>query len=150
MRVEDIMTKEVSSCSPGTNAAAAAEIMWNKDCGSVPIIEDGGRIVGIVTDRDLFIALGTRNQRAADLPVSEIMNHEVLICSPEDDLRVALKTMAQERVHRLPVVDQDGALQGILSIDDVVSRAESDGLSKEVLRTMKALCERPNRTTTAA
>jgi len=144
MRVEEIMTKDVSSCAPATNAAAAAEIMWNKNCGSLPIVEDGGRVVGMVTDRDLFIALGTRNERAGDLQVGEIMNHDVSLCAPDDDIRVALTTMATKQVHRLPVVDRDGALQGILSIDDVVLRAQSDGLSKEVLKTMKAVCDRPN------
>lgn len=144
MRVEEIMTKDVSSCAPATNAAAAAEIMWNKNCGSLPIVEDGGRVVGMVTDRDLFIALGTRNERAGDLQVGEIMNHDVSLCAPDDDIRAALTTMATKQIHRLPVVDRDGALQGILSIDDVVLRAQSDGLSKEVLKTMKAVCDRPN------
>lgn len=136
------MTKDVSSCGRATNAAAAAEIMWTRNCGSLPIVEDGGRVVGIVTDRDLFIALGTRNQRAGDLPVAEIMNQDVSLCAPDDDIRAALKTMAHKQIHRLPVVDRDGALRGILSTDDIVVRAESDGLSKEVLKTIKAVCDR--------
>jgi CBS domain-containing protein len=57
------MTKDVSCGSPGTNVAAAAEIMWAKNCGSLPIVEDGGHVVGMITDRDLFIALGTQNRR---------------------------------------------------------------------------------------
>jgi len=145
VRVEDIMTKEVSYCAPGTNAAAAAEIMWTKNCGSLPIVEDDGRVVGIVTDRDLFIALGTRNQQAADLQVGEIMNRDLSLCAPQDDVRVALETMAKRQSHRLPVVDKDGALKGILSIDDIVLRAEADGLSHDVLKTMKAICDRANR-----
>jgi CBS domain-containing protein len=144
MRVEEIMTKDVSYCTPGTNAAAAAEIMWTRNCGSLPIVEDGGRVVGLVTDRDLFIALGTQNRRPADLPVGEIMNRDLSVCAPGDDLRQALKTMAEKQSHRLPVVNENGALQGILSIDDIVSRAEADGLSKDVLKTMKAICDRPD------
>src|SRR5262249_56366051 len=59
MQVREIMTKDVSSCSPGTNAAAAGEKMWNKGCGSLPVIERSGRVIGMITDRDLFIALAT-------------------------------------------------------------------------------------------
>ena len=142
MRVEEIMTKEVSYCAPGTNAAAAAEMMWTKNCGSLPVVEDGGRVLGIVTDRDLFIALGTRNQRPADLPVGEVMNGDLAVCAPGDDIRAVLKTMAQRQCHRLPVVDKDGALAGILSIDDIVVRAQADGLSNDVLKAVKAICDR--------
>lgn len=144
MQVQDIMTKQVSYCSPGTNAAAAAEIMWTRNCGSLPIVENGGSVVGMVTDRDLFIALGTRNLNAADLAVGEVMNRDLAICAPDDDVRDALKTMAQHQIHRLPVVDQDGALKGILSLDDIALRAEADGLAKDLLKTMKAICDRHN------
>jgi CBS domain-containing protein len=145
MRVEEIMTKDVSYCAPGTNAAAAAELMWTKNCGSLPVVEDGGHVVGMVTDRDLFIALGTQNRRPADLAVGELMNRDLAICAPGDDLRQALKTMAEKQYHRLPVVDENGVLKGILSIDDIVLRAEADGLSKDVLKAMKAICDRDNR-----
>jgi len=65
MRVNDVMTKDVSFCNPGTSAAAAAEMMWTQDCGVLPVLEDSGRIAGMVTDRDLFIALGTTNRSAS-------------------------------------------------------------------------------------
>jgi CBS domain-containing protein len=125
MRVEEVMTKEVSFCNPGTNAAAAAEIMWNRNCGVLPVLEDSGRLVGMVTDRDLFIALGTQNRNASDLPVGEIVHREPFACAPEDDVRNALKTMAQQRVYRLPVLDKSAALKGILSMDDVISSRPS-------------------------
>jgi CBS domain-containing protein len=143
MQVQDLMTKDVSFCNPGTNAAAATEIMWTRNCGSLPIVEDGRGVIGMVTDRDLLIALGTRNQRAADLPVGEVMNKDVALCAPDDDVREALKTMAQRQLHRLPVVDNDGTLKGMLSLDDIALRAEA-GLNKELLQTMKAICNRRN------
>jgi CBS domain-containing protein len=145
MRVEDVMTRDVSFCNPGTNAAAAAEIMWTRDCGVLPVLEDSGRVVGVVTDRDLFIALGTQNRNASEIPVGTIMHPEPSLCAPDDDVRKALKTMAQQRVHRLPVVDKSGELKGILSMNDVVLRAksETDGIFKDdVIRTLKAICER--------
>jgi CBS domain-containing protein len=144
MRVEDVMTKDVSFCSPGTNAAAAAEIMWNRNCGILPVLEDSGQLVGMVTDRDLFIALGTQNRNASDLPVGEIMHREPSGCAPEDDVRKALKTMAQQQVHRLPVLDKSGTLKGILSMDDVIVRGkiETDGAIKDdVIRALRAICE---------
>ena len=144
MQVADLMTKDVSFCNPHTSAAAAAEIMWNRDCGALPVLEDSGRIVGIITDRDLFIALGTNNRSASDLPVGEIMHREPAVCAPSDDVRIALKAMAHQRVHRLPVVDQSGELKGILSINDVVlqDKSEANGAFRdEVIRTLKAICE---------
>lgn len=139
MQVQEIMTKDVSSCGPETNAAAAAEIMWRRGCGSIPVVGNGGYVLGIVTDRDLFIALGTQNKRPAELSLGEIMNRNVSSCAPGDDLRTALSTMAQARVHRLLVTDRDGALKGLLSIDDVIAQAEMEGLSKDVLRTLNAI-----------
>lgn len=147
MRVEELMTRPVAFCNPATNAAVAAEIMWNQNCGVLPVAEDGGRAVGIVTDRDLFIALGTTNRRAADIPVGEVMQTELACCVPEDDIRTALKTMAKRKLHRLPVVDKSGMLKGIVSMNDIVLRAEGEaaGLSGDVVRTMKAICEHPQR-----
>lgn len=139
------MTKDVSFCSPGTNAAAATEIMWTRNCGALPIVEDSRGVIGMVTDRDLLIALGTRNRNASDLPVSEVMSKDLSLCTPDDDVRDALKIMAERQLHRLPVVDKDGGLKGILSLDDIALRAETDGLSKDLLKTMKAICDRQSR-----
>ena len=150
MRVEDIMTKEVFYCGPGTDASAAAEIMWIRNCGALPVVEEGGRVVGMVTDRDLFIALGTQNRMPAELSVGEIMTREPSICSPDDDVRDAMTTMAQRRLHRLPVVGKDGALEGIVSLDDIALRADMERLSKDLLRTMKAVVERPTNRTAGA
>ena len=144
MQVQDIMTKDVSFCSPATNAAAATEILWTRNCGALPVVEDGRGVVGIVTDRDLLIALGTSNRNASDVSVGEVMKKDVSVCAPNDDTRDALKIMAQRQLHRLPVVDKDGALKGILSLDDIALRAEADGLSRELLNTMKAICDRRN------
>jgi len=144
MQVQEIMTRHVSVCNPDTNAAAAAEIMWNNDIGVLPVVEDGGRPVGVVTDRDLFIALGTRDQRPSELRVSDVMQTGLSLCSPDDDIRTALKTMAQQQLHRLPVVDKSGTVKGILSLNDVALKAGVDGLSKEdVAQTMQAICAHP-------
>jgi len=140
VRVQEIMTQEVSCGSPATNAAEAAEIMWTKNCGVLPIVADGGHVVGIVTDRDLFIALGTQNRRPADLQMREIMREDPIFCAPGDDVRQALKIMAKQRVCRLPVVDELGGLQGILSVDDVLAR--TDGAVKDdAVQALEAISE---------
>lgn len=87
--------------------------------------------------------LSCQNRRAADLPLGEIMHRDLSLCAPSDDVRIALKTMAQRHVHRLPVVDRDGKLKGMLSIDEVVAWAEAEGLANDVLRALIAI--RPHR-----
>ena len=144
MQVEQIMTKDVCSCGPGMNAATAAELMWKNNIGSLPIVEDGGRVVGIVTDRDLFLALGTGNRRPGELPVGEIMTKDLALSTPRSDVRDALKTMAQRQLRRLPVVDDGGAIVGILSLGDVALRADDD-VSMDVLNAVRAVCDRRNR-----
>ena len=142
MRVQDVMRKPVSYCHAGTDAAAAAEIMWSQNCGCLPIVEDGSRVIGMVTDRDLFIALGTQNRKPAEMQVGEVMSKDISLCSPEDDVRTALRMMAQKQAHRLPVVDKNGDLRGILSIDDVVVKARHEGLANDVIDTLTNICER--------
>ncbi len=144
MQVEEIMNRDVASCSPETNAAAAAEIMWRRNCGALPIVEHGGRVVGIVTDRDLCIALGTSNRRAAELPLGEIMHKDLALCNPGSDVRAALRTMAQRQLRRLPVVDEAGALKGVLSLSDIALRT-ADDLSMDVLNAARAIYDRRDR-----
>lgn len=143
MRVQDLMTQDVVSCSPETNLAVAAELMWNADCGVLPVIADG-KLRGILTDRDITIALGTRNRPASDIPVQEVAATGVEKCLPNVDVHAAMTQMRMARVHRLPVVNSEGEVQGILSINDIVLASDrKDGSldSKEVLKTIKALCE---------
>ena len=148
MQVAEIMTKDVCSCGPGTNAATAAELMWNRNFGSLPIVEDGGRVVGMVTDRDLFLALGTSNRRPSELPLGEIMNKDLALCNPGSDVRNALRTMAQRQLRRLPVVDEAGNLMGMLSLADVALRAD-DALSADTVNVIRAVCDRRNRSRAA-
>jgi CBS domain-containing protein len=144
MQVAEIMSKDVSSCGPGMNAATAAELMWKRNCGSLPVVEDGGRVVGIVTDRDLFLALGTSNRSPGDVPVGEIMNRDIAFTTPGSDVRDALKTMAQRQLRRLPVVNDNGTLVGIVSVGDIAVRANDD-IAMDVLSAFRAVCDRRDR-----
>jgi CBS domain-containing protein len=144
MRVQDTMNKDVCFCSPETNAAAAAEIMWRRNCGALPVVDEGGRVVGIVTDRDLFIALGTSDLRPSELQVGDIMNRELALCNPSNDIRDALRTMGQRQLRRLPVVDETGALRGVVSLSDIALRT-TDDLSMDLLNTERAIYDRRDR-----
>jgi CBS domain-containing protein len=130
MNVKDVMMRTPVFCGPETNAGAAAEIMWNRNCGLLPIVDAEGKVAGVVTDRDLCIALGTRNARAGEISLREITTGRVYFCYPEDDIHDALRTMTHQKVRRLLVLDKDGRLQGILSMDDLVRHATDRSLGK--------------------
>lgn len=148
MKVQDIMTKNVKACTPDTSLSAAAALMWDVDCGVLPVVSDGGKVVGLITDRDIAIALGTRNRLASDIPVSEVMAAQVYSCVADDDVHTALKTMRKDRVHRLPVVNEEGLLEGIVSMNDIALHAEKfdghrikDLTYDDFVNTFKAICE---------
>ena len=141
MKVKDIMTTELATCTPETTLAAAAHLMWDSDCGILPVVDDG-ELVGVVTDRDMYIALATRNERASRLRAGAVANKTVWTCGPEDDVHTALATMKQHRVRRLPVLGFGRTLIGMVSMNDIVLAAGGDsGVGgEEVLDALKAIC----------
>jgi CBS domain-containing protein len=143
MKVKEVMTSDVKSCSLDTNLAAAAKIMWEGDCGAVPVTDEGGKVVGVITDRDICIAGATRDRTEGEIPVREVISRTLYACTPGDDVRAALDTMKAEQVRRLPVVGQDGRLTGIVSIHDIAVEArpnKNSGLrAEDVLETFIAI-----------
>ncbi len=150
MRVGDVMMRTPASCSPKTNLGAAVEILWTRNCGILPVVGAEGRVIGVITDRDICIALATRNQMAGEIDVSQVFSGRLIACRPEDDIRVALAAMGNSKVRRLPVVDVEGKLVGILSMDDVVLHANAGVMGRapelshdEVMEALKQVY-RPN------
>ena len=141
MKIKDIMTAEPRTCSLGTNLAAAAALMLDGDCGILPVVEDG-KLVGVVTDRDMYIALATRNKRASQVTVGEVVQTPVHTCGPDDDIRVALATMKQHRVRRLPVEGFGGTVAGIISMNDILLAAgpRKAVRDEEVVNTLQSIC----------
>jgi CBS domain-containing protein len=123
MKVADVMMRTPASCTAETNLAAAVEILWTRNCGMLPIVNHDGTVTGVVTDRDICIALGTRNRHAAEITVQEIQPEKLFACKADDDIHTALAIIAGAKVRRLPVLDETGKLQGILSLDDVALHA---------------------------
>ena len=147
MKVAEVMTQDVQSCTSETNLAAAAMQMWNGDCGVLPVVDNDGRVIGIITDRDICIAAATNHQDIAGIKVGEVTTGEVQSCAPEMNVRDALKIFEQARVRRLPVLDKNNKLQGILSMNDIVLRTLGSRDQKpgevsyaEVVNTFKAIC----------
>jgi CBS domain-containing protein len=143
MKVQEVMTEDVKACSPDTNLAAATALMWENDCGALPVVVDGKTPIGVITDRDIAIAVGTRGRSPQEIRVDEVMSGQLFACAPDDDIHTALKTMRKDKVRRLPVIT-DGTLKGILSINDVVLQAQKGDAEldyDDVLSTFKALCE---------
>jgi CBS domain-containing protein len=140
MKVSDIMSRQPSTCGPGTSVAAAAHLMWEADCGILPVVDDG-RLVGVVTDRDMYIALATRNRLPSELTVGDVATRPVITCAAGDDVHDALRLMQRALVRRLPVLDDRGALVGLLSTDDLVRVAgpRKAVRPEQVVETLQAL-----------
>ncbi len=122
MRVRDIMTTRVWSCSYNATVASAAETMLDRDCGFVPVVGNEGEVLGVVTDRDLCMALVKRDRRASEIPIAEVCSGRVVACHAGDEIHDVLQVMENARVHRLPVLE-DGRLHGIISMTDVLRHA---------------------------
>ena len=148
MKVKELMTKDVLCCSPNESLNRAAQLMWEGDCGVVPVVASDGKLVGVITDRDVCMAAYTKGRPLAALWVEEAMSKKVSKCSPDASLEVALSTMKDARVRRLPVVDDAGRLAGILSMNDVAREARKQSklplgqaLCADLAQTMGVICE---------
>ncbi len=143
MRVKELMTVAPWSCRISDFANTAAQIMWDRDCGIVPVLGDDGRVVGVLTDRDICMAAHFQDLPLSQLSVASAMSQAVFACRPEDDVRDAERQMREKQVHRLPVVDRDGWLAGMLSLSDVAQAATRLGLrergSDELVETVAAV-----------
>ena len=141
MKVKKLMKKGVGFCNPQDNLTDAARVMWQKDCGVVPVVDEDKKIVGMITDRDICISVASREQKASEIKVSELVNgKKVISCSPDDKVEDALKKMKRKAIKRLPVVEKKGRLVGILSITDVLLASDKKkSLRKKVLSTLKAI-----------
>jgi CBS domain-containing protein len=149
MRVLEVMTEAPFFCRPWTNLATATEYMWDGNCGFLPVVEQEGKVAGVLTDRDICIAFGTRNRLPGQITVGEVMSRRVFSCSPEDDIHYALRIMREGQVRRLVIISRDGTLAGVLSLDDVLCRAEyskqgkePELTSEEVVSTYKTINQR--------
>ncbi|MCL4484877.1 MAG: CBS domain-containing protein [Nitrospirae bacterium] len=119
------MTSDVKTCTPDSTLASVANVMWSENVGSVPVVDSGGKPVGIVTDRDIAMSSFLNHRSLWELQVQEVVHGQTLwTCRPEDPVETAIEIMKAHEIRRLPVVDKAGHLVGLLSLGDLASAAE--------------------------
>ena len=142
MRVQDVMVTNVRSCRPETNLAEAVREMWEADCGVLPVIGSDDRVIGVITDRDICVAVATKGRPADRIAVREVAHDQhVHTCLAADDIAGVLKTMETYQVRRLPVVDADGHLRGMVSLNDIATRPKA-ATPAQLASTLAGVCRR--------
>lgn len=132
MQVQSLMSRSVYACGLRDTLDRAAQIMWDHDVGAVPVIDAKRHVVGIVTDRDACMAAYTRGRPLTEISIDEVMSRGVVAVHPEDSLVHAEQLMRDAQVRRLPVVDYEGRLCGLLSQNDLVRAAGGEPSGREL------------------
>ncbi len=149
MRVSQLMSKQVQTCHASDSLDLAAQRLWSNDCGCLPVVEqDGnGQVIGIITDRDICMSALFQGKPLSSLNVSEAMARNVRTCRQTDTTGSAETVMREARIRRLPVVNDDGTLVGILSLADLARSAAREQCSQrkqvtgdEIGITLAAIC----------
>ncbi len=144
MRLKEVMNQPVVTCPESGTLDQAARLMWEFDCGVVPIVDDGGRVTGVVTDRDICIAAYTQGRPLATIPVTTAMARAVVVGRADQTVEQGEALMREHQIRRLPVLDNDGTLVGIVSMNDLAreaARTPRTGTEREFVRTIAAVCE---------
>jgi CBS-domain-containing membrane protein len=148
MRVEVLMSKQVATCKPQDSLHTAARLMWECDCGCVPVVDENSKVTGMITDRDICMATYFQDKPLRALSVSSSMSKRIYTCRPEDTVESAEGSMQANQVRRLPVVSASGRIVGIISINDIAREAarehnpgKREVTEAEVAATVAAVCE---------
>lgn len=150
MKVKEVMTPHAKAIWLTESLADAAKLMWENDCGVLPVIKDGQKVIGVITDRDICMAVAIRDTNPSGVSIEEVMTGQVYSVTPEDGIEQALQAMQEHKIRRLPVVNPEGELEGMLSMNDIVLNAKkpkggaSDSINYEdVVKTYQAICGHP-------
>jgi CBS domain-containing protein len=134
--IRDVMTRDPRTIDSTGSAVDAARLMRDEDVGLIPIVESD-RLVGTLTDRDIAVRIVAEGRSADDTRVADIASRELVTIDPQQSLDEALRLMAKHQVRRLPVVEEDGTLVGIVAQADVAKRAAPDKTGEVVERISK-------------
>ncbi|HET9985441.1 MAG TPA: CBS domain-containing protein [Longimicrobiales bacterium] len=142
MKARDIMTANPACCRPSDTARDAAKLMESRDCGCVPVVSDEGsrHLVGVVTDRDLALR-GLAHDMGPDTPLEDLMSFDVSCCHPDDDVREIERIMMERQVRRVPVVDDERRVVGIVAQADLAVSEEAGTSAGEVGRVVERISE---------
>lgn len=133
MNVQNIMTEKIIAVNQMEPVASAARLMLRHNLGALPVCDDGGKLRGILTDRDIVIRCVAADMAPEDTKIREIMTRGIQTCSAEDDAAGALESMSRHQVRRLPVVEEGGKLVGMVSLCDLARNAASSMEAAEAL-----------------
>ncbi len=128
-KVSEIMTRGIRTMAPTDTVTAAAQAMREMDVGSLPVC-DGTKMLGMVTDRDIVVRAVAQERMNA--PLREIMSEGMLYCQEDDSVESALESMSRQQVRRLPVVDKDKRLVGIVSLGDLAMKSNSESAGEAI------------------
>ena len=137
--VHQVMTRKPRVCAPSDTLQQAAAIMWDTDCGCVPIVDGQSRPIAMITDRDICMGAYTQGRSLPELPVSSAASRKIVSLRENEPLEVAEALMQKHRIRRLCIVDADGRLVGILSIGDLARHEGLDGNAAAIARTLAAV-----------
>ena len=148
MKVEQLMTSDVKSCREYNTLNTAAQVMWDHDIGCVPIVDQENRVVGMLTDRDVCMSAYLQGAPLRAASVTSAMSKEVCLCRSDDDIASVERLMQEKQIHRVPVVDAEGRLAGIISLNDIAREASRESETKtprevgdaEVTSTIASVC----------
>ena len=143
MQIKDIMSQPPVTCPLESTLDQAARLMWEFDCGIIPVVNDEGRVAGVVTDRDICMAAYTKGRAIDAIPVDTAMAREVIAVHQNDLIEHAEALMQEHQVRRLPVIDGDGRPIGIVAMNDLArlaARGHKSHVDRELVRTMAAVC----------
>ena len=142
MKVSKLMTKDVITCGTVDTLDDAAQLMWTHDIGSLPVVDEHGRVVGMLTDRDALMAAFTRGEPLRSISVGSTMSTDLYACSQDDELAAVEAEMGRRQIHRVPVVDDEGRPVGLLSMNDLAraSQRRTEVTAAEVAATLAAVC----------
>jgi CBS domain-containing protein len=126
VKVKDIITTNVRKCFTSDSLATAAQLMWDHDCGCVPVLNEHAQVVGMLTDRDISMAAFLQGVPISGIKISAVMSRQLFDCTSDDDLSVAKRIMRDKKVRRLPVLNGEGRLVGLLSLSDIARHADEE------------------------
>lgn len=146
MKVQDVMTKSVATCVLQDSLHAAAQRLWEHDCGCLPVVDADRRPLAMITDRDVCMAAWTSGKPLHELRVANAMSKQLHSCRAQEEVSAAAARMAKHGVRRLPVLDASGVVVGLLALNDIATAASREpagrtgGLAAEALRVLTAVC----------
>lgn len=127
MNVNEAMTTSVKTCNASTSLDEIARLMWQEDCGAIPVVTDTNQPIGIVTDRDIAMAAMLNHQPLWNIPASTVIQGQHLsCCSQQETIESCVAKMEENGVRRIVVTDDSGALCGIVSMGDAVAFTQPD------------------------